>query len=324
MTGAGAWRPLVSVVLPTHDRPDRLAGALASVLAQSYDHLEVIVVDDASCSPVRPVVEGVAGDDTRVRLIETTEPSGAARARNTALATCSGELVAFLDDDDRWEPDKTRLQVEFLDAHPDVGVVSCDYVVIDESSRRGVVRYRGPAAFSAEQVQWMNFPGSFSFVMVRRALVGDELCLDERFPSVEDWDLWLRCLRRTAAGVVRQPLCRHVAHGGPRLSRPASERQGHELFLRKHGPTLPPACRAYLESHLHMYDGTGWAHRGAVARALVTRSPRVSSLLVLEQMARQAGRVLQDPGLVARAMARAVGGDGHPGAAVAVGLGAAR
>lgn len=312
----------MSVVLPTHDRPGRLAGALASVLAQRYDALEVIVVDDASRTPAGTVVERVAGDDRRVRLIETARPCGAARARNAAIDACSGDLVAFLDDDDRWEPDKTARQVEFLEAHPDVGVVTCDHVVVDERARHEV-RYRGPAAFTAEQVQWMNFPGSFSFVMVRRALVGDELCLDERFPSVEDWDLWLRCLRRTRAGVVRQPLCRHVAHGEPRLSRPASERQGHELFLAKHGPTLPPVCRSYLEAHLQMYEGSGWSHRGAVARAMVTRSPRASSLLLLEQAARQAGRVLRDPGLVARTMARAVGGDGRAGTGAGATAGAA-
>lgn len=307
----GAWRPLVSVVLPTHDRPERLAGALESVLGQSYDRLDVIVVDDASATPARTVVDAVAGADRRVRVVETASPGGAARARNVALGLCRGELVAFLDDDDRWEPDKTEQQVAFLAAHPDVGLVSCDHLVVDESSPGAETWYRGPAAFSAGQVQWMNFPGSFSFVMVHRERVGEALTLDETFPSVEDWDLWLRCLRRTRGAVVRRPLCRHHAHDEPRLSRPSSERHGHELFLDKHGPGVPPVCRTYLESHLRMYEGSGWSHRSAVARAMATRSPRASSLLVLEQLARQAGRALHDPGLVARVMARAVGPDGQ-------------
>ena len=261
------------MVLPTHDRPERLAGALSSVVNQTYSHLEIVVVDDASSTGARAVVERVAGDDTRVALLELPERVGAAVARNIGIDRCSGEFVAFLDDDDLWEPDKVWRQVAFLEEHRDVGLVTCDYTVVDETRPGGTALYRGPATFTAEQVQWMNFPGSFSFVMVRRSLVGAALCLDPAFSSVEDWDLWLRCLRHAPAGVVSASLCRHVAHAGPRLSHPESERAGHELFLRKHGGAMPGVCRSYLGAHLRMYEGARWSHRAAVARSLLTGSP---------------------------------------------------
>jgi hypothetical protein len=301
------------VVLPTHDRPGRLAGALSSVLAQSYGDFEVVVVDDASAEPALPVVDTVAGGDGRVRVLRLTEHAGAARARNAAVERSTGDIVAFLDDDDRWEPDKLRRQVAYLDAHPEVGLVSCHHTVVDERRHGETAVFRGPSAFSAEQVQWMNFPGSFSFVAVRRSLVGDALRIDESFPSVEDWDLWLRCLRRAPGAVVEEPLVRHTVHGDPRLSAPASERRGHELFLRKHGAAMPAVCRAYAAAHLRMYAGTGWSHRVAVACAVVGGPPLASGILAVEQAARRVGRARRDPGLVARTMAHVIGADGRAG-----------
>jgi len=310
----GAPDPLVSVVLPTHDRPVRLARALASVMTQSYRRLEILVVDDASAPPARAVVEEVAGADGRVRLLRLPEQAGAARARNAALARARGELVAFLDDDDTWEPDKVKRQVEVLTAWPALGMVTCDYTEVDEAAGTADV-YRGPVWFTAEQVQWRNFPGSFSFVMVRRSLLGDTLRVDESFPSMGDWDLWLRCLRRAPAAVVAEPLVRHAVHGKSGFADRAAERCGRELFLRKHGSAMPPVCRAYLAAHLRMFDGRGWRHRGAVARSLATLSPRASALLVAEQTAHQLGLATHDPGLVARTMARLVGTDGWAGTA---------
>lgn len=299
---------LVSVVLPTRNRPDALASALRSVLEQTYARLEVVVVDDASESDVADVVERVAGADGRVVLIRLENRTGAARARNLGLERASGELVAFLDDDDVWLPSKVGRQLEYLDAHPAAGLVSCDYELAT-GGPAGPMSYRGPAQFTAEQVQWMNFPGSFSFVMARRDVLGSELRLDESFPSVEDWDLWLRCGRRAPFGVVRQPLVRHVRHGG--LSRPGSERLGLEVFIAKHGSSLPPECVLYQRAHLRMLSGEGWGHVAAVARALLTRSVAVSGLLVCEQGAEQLGALRRDPGLVARTMARLIGPGGR-------------
>ena len=299
---------LVSVVLPTRNRPDALGSALRSVLEQTYTRLEVVVVDDASEPDVAEVVDRAAGHDNRVVLTRLERRSGAARARNVGLERASGELVAFLDDDDAWLPSKVSRQLEYLDAHPEVGLVTCDYE-LSSGIPYGWLRYRGPARFSAEQVQWMNFPGSFSFVMVRRDGLESDLRLDEDFPSVEDWDLWLRCGRRSRFGVVQQPLVRHVRHGG--LSKPESERRGLEVFISKHGSSLPPECVVYQRAHLAMLSGEGWRHAASVARSMVTRSATVSGVLLCEQVAEQLGGLRRDPALVARVMARLIGPEGR-------------
>jgi glycosyltransferase involved in cell wall biosynthesis len=286
-----------------------LIGALESVLAQDYGHLEALVIDDASTVPAETALAS-ATEDPRVRITRLRQRTGAAGARNAGLALASADLVAFIDDDDRWHPHKVRRQVEAFERRPELGLVTCDYFAVDENARESRVVYRGPAAFTAAQVQWMNLPGGFSFVMARRSVLGDELRLDETFPSVEDWDLWLRCARIAPVEVIREPLCDHVVHGG--LSRPSSERVGMELFLRKHTDTMSPVCRAYVAGHLRMYRGTGWRKRVAVMRGVATPSARASALLVMEQGLRFAARRRRDPGLVARTIATIVGPDGRP------------
>jgi glycosyltransferase involved in cell wall biosynthesis len=302
-----ASRPLVSVILPTCDRPTRVATALESFLAPDYDHLEVVIVDDASTVPAETAVAS-ALEDARVKIIRLPRRTGAAGARNAGLVAASADLIAFIDDDDRWHPHKVRRQVEAFLRRPELGLVTCDYFIVNEDAAGSPTVYRGPAAFTAAQVLWMNFPGGFSFVMAQRSALGDELRLDETFPSVEDWDLWLRCAQMAPVEVIREPLCHHIVHGG--LSRPTSERAGIEQFLRKHTDSMSPTCRAYIGGHLRMYKGTGWRKRASVARAMATPSARASALLVLEQVLRVAARRRRDPGLVARTIATIVGPDG--------------
>lgn len=265
------------------------------------------MVDDASSVPATEALPPAATDDPRLRVVRLPGRRGAAGARNAGLAEATADLVAFLDDDDTWAPDKVARQVALFERHGELGLVTCDYTAVDAQSDATSL-YRGPARFSAGQVQWMNLPGSFSFVMARRSALGDELRLDESFPSVEDWDLWLRCARKAPVGVVPVPLCHHVVHGG--LSRPSSERLGLERFLDKHGSSLPATCRTYLKGHLRMYRGTGWRKRVAVMAALATPSARASSILAVEQLLRPLAARRRDPGLVPRTVATLVGDDG--------------
>ncbi len=101
--------PLVSVVIPTRDRQRLLEQALGSVLAQRYEPIEVVVVDDCSALPLE--LSPLLARDPRVLLLRSETPLGAGAARNLGASRCRGPLLAFLDDDDRWRPDKLERQV---------------------------------------------------------------------------------------------------------------------------------------------------------------------------------------------------------------------
>lgn len=298
---ASAAEPSVSVIMPTHDRPGRLQGALQSILAQTYRHLEVIVVDDASDPPAQTVVAPLGGDP-RLRVERLPGNVGAAGARNAGLALATGEFVAFLDDDDRWEPTKVELQVGYLKAHPEAGLVTCGHFLCVEGSSRPPLAFRGPPRLRAEHLLWANFAGSFSFVMARRRLLGDELRIDESFPTVEDWDLWLRCSSRAGVGVVPRPLVRYVFHDGPRLTDALDS--GLERFCARHAVSMSPACLGFHRAHQLMQRARGRSRRLRVAEA-IARAPAASAkALVIEQVGRQLGRLRRDPGLMHRALAR--------------------
>ena len=121
---------LVSVIIPTYKRADKLKRAIKSVLNQSYSNLEVLVVndneiDDEYTAQLKTLVQGVDNDPRFQLLLQEAHVNGAV-ARNFGVSKSSGEYIAFLDDDDWWEPNKIELQVAaFQECESDVGVISC-------------------------------------------------------------------------------------------------------------------------------------------------------------------------------------------------------
>jgi glycosyltransferase involved in cell wall biosynthesis len=114
-----AQGPLISVMIPAYNAAPYLAEAIESALSQTYEPLEVIVVDDGSDDATLDVAQAF-GD--RVRSIRQAR-GGNGAARNAAVALAQGQYFAFLDADDRFTPDKLRLQMEALDAEPELDVV---------------------------------------------------------------------------------------------------------------------------------------------------------------------------------------------------------
>ena len=98
--------PFVSIVIPTYNRANLLLQAIQSVLTQSYEHFELLVVDDHSTDSTPHLVKTIT--DSRVHYIRLNENQGAPAARNIGLKKAKGELVAFLDSDDQWDFNKIR------------------------------------------------------------------------------------------------------------------------------------------------------------------------------------------------------------------------
>ena len=135
--------PLISVVIPAWNCARYLRRALDSVLAQQYpdDRLDVIVVDDGSTDASPEIVADYAARDGRVRLLRQSN-AGPAAARNRGIAAARGELIAFLDADDRWAPGKLAAQAARFAANPSLGLVHCGvrFVNADGAEVHGWVR----------------------------------------------------------------------------------------------------------------------------------------------------------------------------------------
>ena len=105
----------ISVITPLYNAENYIRKTIKSVLNQSYDNLEMIIIDDLSTDNSRNVVKEYAAKDDRIKLIELQKNQGAAVARNTGIEKASGKYIAFIDSDDLWEPDKLETQLEFME-----------------------------------------------------------------------------------------------------------------------------------------------------------------------------------------------------------------
>jgi glycosyltransferase involved in cell wall biosynthesis len=202
--------PSVSVVMAVRDGARFLRSAIDSVLAQTLDDLELIVVDDASTDGSRSIACGYADD--RVRVIDGGG-GGQAQALNRGLAVARADLVARLDADDVAHPRRFERQVAVLRERPSVALLGSRGRVIDAAGRDGGPLDR-PCGDTA--IRWYNLidnPFIHSAAIFRKSVVRDELGgYDESFAWVEDWELWSRVMQRHAVDNLAERLVDYRAH----------------------------------------------------------------------------------------------------------------
>ena len=197
----------VSVILPAYNRAHVLERAIQSVLAQSYENLELIVADDSSTDETSALVTAVS--DERVRYVRTERNRGAAGARNFGLQFATGEYIAFQDSDDYWRPEKLRLQVEELEKEQ-AGFcyhkVQYDFgegqTVILPQECIPVEQKRGDIYAQLLYENMVDCPA----LLVRRACLDEAGAFDENLKALEDYDLALRLGNAYYAAFVNQVL----------------------------------------------------------------------------------------------------------------------
>jgi glycosyltransferase involved in cell wall biosynthesis len=207
--------PLVSVVIPTYDRPQYLKRAVESVLGQTYGNIELIVVDDCSSAPAEEILSDLFERDIRAIHVCHSENRGANAARNSGIEVATGEFIAFLDDDDYWKPTKLEQQLDVFERSPaDIGVVCTGVQYINDE---GELMAEVPILDGdvIEGVFTGSFPTTFSALMVRSSVVDEAGLPDERFPSWQDLEWCVRLSQHCRFEPVAQPLMvRRVGHEG--------------------------------------------------------------------------------------------------------------
>ena len=216
--------PRVSVIIPTHNRREVLPRAVESVLAQTVSAVEVIVVDDGSTDGTADVVrslESTAG----VKGVYLGKSRGGNAARNAGLNLAGGDLIAFLDDDDVWMPEKLELQLLVFDRVPNVSLVGAWFL------RDGNVQ-KLPPEIPVRMLLGGNFVGSFSFCLFRRNDLEAVGGLDESLSNSQDWDLWLRLVERGSVRIVQKCLVHYATHRRDRVTESADRGEYYRHFLK--------------------------------------------------------------------------------------------
>jgi len=195
--------PRVSAIVVTHNRVGELPDAVRSVLGQTYPDIELIVVDDASEDGTKEYLGRLAADG-KARVIDLETSGGAARARNLGVSASGGELVAFLDDDDRWHPTKIAEQVPLFDASDNVGAVYCAQRMVFDRVKYVDTKpkYRG---FVGADI-FTTMLGTSSAMMYSRAAFDGVGGFDVNLTHWQDMELNLRIAQRFAVDFVPHAL----------------------------------------------------------------------------------------------------------------------
>jgi glycosyltransferase involved in cell wall biosynthesis len=233
--------PLVTVAISTWNRAHLVGRAIRCALAQTFENIEVLVVDDGSTDGTSVVLADL--DDARLRRVRHEQNHGISRTRNTAIGLARGEWIAFLDDDNEWPPDYLERQLAVATSRPEAGVVYCRARA--RHARSGSESLMDDALGHANVFRHLvaGWHLQMSATLIRRSLLIEIGGLDEQLRANEDRDLWLRLAQRTEFAGTSQVLLTRNEHHGPQLCRnPEFMARDAAILERKWRAAITAAC----------------------------------------------------------------------------------
>lgn len=251
-------KDLVSVVVPVFNRRLEIARALDSVLKQSYEYWEVIVVDDGSTDDTTEVVENYARSDARIHVIKLGQRKGAQAARNAGIRAAQGAWIAFLDSDDQWLP--ASLEVRLQKAREKkVHVVHSDCYILrpenGEPEHFGVPPMEGWVYQELLLRPGPVFPG----LLVSKEALRCIGALNEGIVSHQEWDIGIRLGKHYEFGFVAQPTFIYDCRQADAISRgPFQSARGYEQVFTHHQRSIlrylgPKALASHYEKAASLY-----------------------------------------------------------------------
>lgn len=200
---------LVSIIMPSYNTGKYIAETIQSVLMQTYQYWELIIVDDCSTDNTDEVVEMFLVDK-RIKFLKNEKNSGAAVSRNKALKQAKGRWIAFLDSDDLWMSDKLERQIEFMKKNR-YSFSYTEYEEIDESSRALGIKVSGPRKITKTGMYNYCWPGCLT-VMYDRTVVGEIQIADIK--KNNDYAMWLKVCKKTECYLYKEVMAKYRKRSG--------------------------------------------------------------------------------------------------------------
>ncbi len=210
-------QPLVSVIMPTYNYAQFIGDAIESVINQTWEIWEMLIVDDGSTDNTKSVVQSYVSKDSRIRYFALGQNSGrAAVARNYGISNSKGKYIAFLDSDDMWKPTKIEKQIELLENDDNIFLVYSRYVVIKNGIFLRILPKRKKLRSGNVFVPLFlsnNFIGSSS-VLLRNIVKENNYLFDTdiRLRAIEDYALWLKIAKNKHIAYIDEPLVVYREH----------------------------------------------------------------------------------------------------------------
>ncbi|MGN6185468.1 MAG: glycosyltransferase family 2 protein [Thermoanaerobaculia bacterium] len=253
--------PRVSVLIPTFNRATMIGDAIASVLADDFDDLEIVIVDDGSTDNTARVLDEWSQRDARIIVVRSPENRGIPAALNLGLANARGTYIARLDSDDLMGRGRLRAQTELLDARSDVVLATSAYEIVDGSGQH-IATWQSdlPHELIVFLLHFYNIVGGGGQVMFRREEVLALGGYDVRYPSSEDYDLWVRLLRTGRIESVPFIGMTKREHGDQSNTRYASVKRANWTAIMR--SSLEPYLQRAVTSEAIDALITLWRHDG--------------------------------------------------------------
>jgi glycosyltransferase involved in cell wall biosynthesis len=208
--------PKVSIIIPTYNRYELLLETIQSVLAQTYQDYEMLIIDDGSSDGTYDRIQTLFGEYAKVKIVEQAN-QGRSAARNKGLSIARGEYIVFCDDDDWFLPEYLEKHVSNLDTHLNYGIIFSDMNFCDSHGKlicRGSeyhgVRPPSGEIFEAMLIKCLVYAPACA--MVRKQCLDEIGDFDESLEGIEDWDLWLRLAARYKFFFLDEPLSNYRIH----------------------------------------------------------------------------------------------------------------
>jgi len=226
--------PLISVIIPSFNREKLIIKAIKSVLNQSFQDFEILIIDDASTDNTNKVVSNL--NNNKIKYFRLNKNSGQCIARNYGIKRANGEYIAFLDSDDEWLPEKLRLQIECFEKNGkklgivygysyQKDVIKNETILIDREYYRGNIHAKFLEGFC---------PPTPSLFLVKKKALEEVNGFDENLITFVDLDLWLRLSAKYEFDYVEVPLIIKYEQIGDQYVNNFEKRyNGYRLFMKK-------------------------------------------------------------------------------------------
>jgi len=195
--------PLVSIIIPTFNRPDILSITINNVLAQTWQNTQIIIIDDGTSEKSMEVVKSY--NDSKILYKKTKENLGSAGARILGVQFSKGDFITFLDDDDEWKINYLKHQLQIFKKNPTLDIVMCDYQVQGDNTEKYIYNMEHFAINYKQMIHQRPGPFFQCCMFTNKILEKIEMVLDKNAVPSEDWDFFMNL-------AMRNPSIGHSPH----------------------------------------------------------------------------------------------------------------
>lgn len=221
-------KPLISVIMSVYNEEKYIKEALESILKQTLGDFEIILIDDKSTDNTVSIIRGI--EDERIHLVENEINQGITVNLNKALCMAQGKYIARMDGDDISKPERFKVQVDYLNAHPEIMLISCNTTTFGEQELISDI-HGTPEELKCRMLlrPVLAHPG---FMLRRELFEQYGFSYDEHFRSAQDYDFAARVTRKHRIYVVPEVLLMYRAHKGQISQTPSLKQFGYADEIR--------------------------------------------------------------------------------------------